>query len=409
MKIDNISVIGLGYIGLPLAVILASKSKPVSGYDKNSYVLNDIKKSNVKINEPDFLKLLNSQKVKKKFKISKKLKKSDVFIIAVPTPIKKFNSKVNMSAIFNVINNIIKILTPGNLIIIESTCPVGTTNLIEKFIYKKRSDLKKNSINISYCPERILPGNTIKELESNDRIIGGVNYKSSLHAKKVYELFVKGKLHLTDSKTAEMCKLSENVFRDINIAYANELSMIADKNNVDIWSLIKLTNFHPRVKILNPGPGVGGHCIAVDPWFIINQNKRYSKLILQARKTNLIKEKWVIKRIKEKIKILLKNNNTLNVVFFGLTYKANSNDIRESPSINIIKKFLNIKKINIYVCEPNVKNMKFNSKVKFVKLDVAIKKLGLGVLLVKHKEFQTRYFKNFGVDNIIDTCGILSQ
>ena len=224
----------------------------------------------------------------------------------------------------NVINGIINILEPRNLIIIESTCPVGTTELIEKIIYKKRPDLKKNSINISYCPERILPGNTLTELINNDRIIGGINNKSSNHAKKIYELFVKGSLKLTDCKTAEMCKLVENTYRDINIAYANELSMVSEKLKINVWKLIELSNLHPRVNILKPGPGVGGHCIAVDPWFLISQNKKMAKIIYTARKINDYKSKWVVKNIYKKLnKINLKKNyKKILISFFGITYKA---------------------------------------------------------------------------------------
>ena len=341
MKINKISILGLGYIGLPLAVILADKSCKIYGFDKDQKVLENIKKLKIKIKEKDLLKKFKSQKVQKNFKASNKIIKSDVYILAVPTPFNKKVLKPDISAVKSAIYKIIHLLDAGNLIIIESTCPVGTTEIIKKIIYKKRNDLKKDSINISYCPERILPGNTLKELISNDRIIGGIDLKSSKHAEKVYKKFVKGSLNLTNSKTAEMCKLVENTYRDINIAYANELSIICEKLKIDVWNLIKLANLHPRVNILNPGPGVGGHCIAVDPWFLISRNPKISKLTLAARKVNDYKINWVINQIKRKIKEinLPKKNKNIKIGFFGATYKANSEDLRESPSLRIINYF----------------------------------------------------------------------
>ena len=324
MKINKISILGLGYIGLPLAVILADKSCKIYGFDKDQKVLENIKKLKIKIKEKDLLKKFKSKKVQKNFKLSNKIIKSDVYILAVPTPFNKQVLKPDISAVKSAINKIIHLLEPGNLIIIESTCPVGTTEIIKKIIYKKRSDLKKDSINISYCPERILPGNTLKELISNDRIIGGVDLKSSKHAVKVYKKFVKGSLNLTTSKTAEMCKLVENTYRDVNIAYANELSIICEKLKIDVWNLIKLANLHPRVNILNPGPGVGGHCIAVDPWFLISQNPKISKLTLAARKVNDYKIEWVKNRIIKKIKEIKikKKIKIINIGFFNYIIKV---------------------------------------------------------------------------------------
>jgi len=407
MKINKISILGLGYIGLPLAVILADKSCKIYGFDKDQKVLENIKKLKIKIKEKDLLKKFKSKKVQKNFKLSNKIIKSDVYILAVPTPFNKQVLKPDISAVKSAINKIIHLLEPGNLIIIESTCPVGTTEIIKKIIYKKRSDLKKDSINISYCPERILPGNTLKELISNDRIIGGVDLKSSKHAVKVYKKFVKGSLNLTTSKTAEMCKLVENTYRDVNIAYANELSIICEKLKIDVWNLIKLANLHPRVNILNPGPGVGGHCIAVDPWFLISQNPKISKLTLAARKVNDYKIEWVKNRIIKKIKEIKikKKIKIINIGFFGATYKANSEDLRESPSLKIIKYFTNKSNIKTLVVEPNI----LISKENFLNLsnfNNVIKKSDLIVILVNHDQFKKNILK-YKID-ILDISGLLS-
>lgn len=387
MKSNIISIVGLGYIGLPLAVMLASKECKVFGYDKDKNLIENIKKKRIKIKEKDFLKKFKSKKVQKNLSISNILVKSDVYIIAVPTPFNKKNSKPDMSAIEESVNKISDILEPNNIVIIESTCPVGTTKSIEKKIYERRRDLNKNSIKISYCPERILPGNTLNELINNDRIIGGINTKSSIVAKRIYKLFVKGRLNLTDSKTAEMCKLVENTYRDINIAYANELSMISSKLNINVWKLIKLANLHPRVNILKPGPGVGGHCIAVDPWFLVSQNRKLTQLIYSARKVNDNKVKWVEKEIQKKInEIKLNNKKNINVSFFGATYKSNSEDLRESPSLRIIKSFLNKPKINVLVVEPNVEKKNLYD-LNLCNIKTALRRSQLIIFLVNHNQF----------------------
>ena len=411
MKINKISILGLGYIGLPLAVILADKSCKIYGFDKDQKVLENIKKLKIKIKEKDLLKKFKSQKVQKNFKASNKIIKSDVYILAVPTPFNKKVLKPDISAVKSAIYKIIHLLDAGNLIIIESTCPVGTTEIIKKIIYKKRNDLKKDSINISYCPERILPGNTLKELISNDRIIGGIDLKSSKHAEKIYKKFVKGSLNLTNSKTAEMCKLVENTFRDVNIAYANELSIICEKLNIDVWNLIKLANLHPRVNILNPGPGVGGHCIAVDPWFLISQNKKISKLIHAGRQVNDNKILWARSQINKKINDLKNKKRKISLSFFGLTYKPNSEDLRESPSLKILKNYINKKNIKTYIVEPNLEKpfLIHNKKLNLTSTKSAILKGDILVFLVKHDEFKhLRKYKNLILQKkVIDICKIL--
>jgi len=408
MKINKISILGLGYIGLPLAIILADKSCKIYGFDKDQKVIDNIKKLKIKIKEKDLLKKFKSKKVQKNFQISRQIIKSDVYILAVPTPFNKKVLKPDISKVKSAIYKIIDLLESGNLIIIESTCPVGTTEIVKKIIYKKRNDLKKDSIHISYCPERILPGNTLKELISNDRIIGGVDLKSSKHAEKVYKKFVKGSLNLTNSKTAEMCKLVENTYRAVNIAYANELSIICEKLKIDVWNLIKLANLHPRVNILNPGPGVGGHCIAVDPWFLISKNFKLSKLIYTARKVNDQKIKWVTTQINNKIKEinLKKKNKNIKIGFLGATYKANSEDLRESPSLKIINNFLYKSKIKTYVAEPNIEREKFKY-LNLTNIKYLIKKSDIIVILVNHNEFKKlKIIKN---KKVLDISGLLNQ
>jgi len=410
MKIDKISILGLGYIGLPLAIVLADKSIHINGFDTNQKVLDDLQKLKIKIKEKDLIKKFKNTKVQKYLRVSNKLIKSDVYIVAVPTPFNKKKNKPDISLVKKAINKIVHLLVSGNLVIIESTCPVGTTELVKKLIYKKRPDLKKDSINISYCPERILPGNTLKELINNNRIIGGINTNSSKYASKIYKIFVEGNIHITDSKTAEMSKLAENTYRDINIAYANELSMIAKKNGINVWELIKLTNLHPRVNILNPGPGVGGHCIAVDPWFLVSQNQKLTKIILSAREVNDNKIKWVIQEIKKRIKILSIKNNLFTLGFFGITYKPDSNDLRESSSLKIVKHFLKNKKLKVIICEPNLNEneLKF-AKVEKLNVIKTLKKADLSIVLVNHSQFKKSNFKSLPEDKFIDISGLLSK
>ena len=412
MKIKKISILGLGYIGLPLAIILADKSNKIYGFDNNPKVLKNIKNLKIKIKEKDLTTKFKSKKVQKNFEVSNQVIKSDVYIIAVPTPFNKEKLIPNISAVKSSVDKIIHLLDPGNLIIIESTCPVGTTENIKRIIYDKRKDLKKDTIHISYCPERILPGNTLEELIYNDRIIGGINSNSSKHASKIYKMFVKGNIHITDSKTAEMSKLAENTYRDVNIAYANELSMISKKYGINIWELIQLTNLHPRVNILNPGPGVGGHCIAVDPWFLVSQNKKLAKIMLSAREVNDYKMKWVIEEIKKKIKkISFKNKKKLLTLgFLGITYKPDSNDLRESSSLKIVKHFSKNKKIKVIVCEPNLNEneLKF-AKLKKSNIGETLKMSDLLIILVNHKQFKKSNFKSLPEDKFLDISGLLSK
>ena len=403
-----ISVIGLGYIGLPTAVIIASKKIKVIGVDNNKNVVNSINNGTINIPEPDL-------------KAVSKVQPSDVYIICVPTPIKK-NKTPDISFIKSAIMEIAPILKKRDMIILESTSPVGTTEKISKWITIKRKNLnlsfsskyKKKKITddffIAYCPERVLPGNIMSELIFNMRVIGGINKRSSIEARKFYKKFVKAKVEITSCRIAEMSKLTENAYRDVNIAFANELSILSDKLNIDVWELIKLSNLHPRVNILNPGPGVGGHCIAVDPWFIVHDNPSYSKLIKKAREVNDYKTKYLINLIKKTYKRLYKKNKNISASCFGITYKANSDDLRESPSLKIVQSLAKIGFNDIKICDPFVKKLPIDlnpDKYSMTNISQSFKS-DLLIFLVGHNTFTNLKNRNFKDKKIIDTIGLIS-
>lgn len=352
VEFKKVNILGLGYIGLPTAALIASKGLKVIGVDIKEDVVGKINKGQVHIIEPDLKGLVRYVVEKGYLKASIKPEKADVFIIAVPTPFKE-NHQPDISYVEDAIRMILPFLEKGNLVIIESTSPVGTTEKMKKIIFNERVDLKEK-IYIAYCPERVLPGQVIYELEHNDRAVGGINPESAKKSKEFYSIFVKGNIYETNSKTAEMCKLVENAYRDVNIAFANELSMIADNAGVNVWELIELANKHPRVNILDPGPGVGGHCIAVDPWFIISQYPKKSKIIKTAREINDYKSEWVMEQIKNEVrKIKEKNKKEPIIGLLGVTYKPNIDDLRESPALQIALK-LKKEGFNIIINEPNI-------------------------------------------------------
>lgn len=413
MDNKNICILGLGYIGLPTAAFLASKNTYVLGVDIDEKKIKEIKTGNFFTNEI-YLESLVKKSIKKGFlQVQSTPKKSDIFIITVPTPFKKSKSKnhplPDISFIESSIKSISKFIQKGNLIILESTSPVGTTENIAKLLSKLRPDLsfplsikknKKPDVNIAYCPERVIPGNILKELFENDRVIGGLTRFCSQRAYEFYKDHISGELFLTDSRSAEMSKLVENAYRDINIAYANELSMVCDELNLDVFKIISLSNRHPRVNILNPGPGVGGHCIAVDPWFIASSSPKKTKLIQTARKTNEQKKKWVINKINKAISSLNKKN--ILISFYGITYKPDIDDFRQSPALEITHFFSKKKNIKCQVIEPNLKSLPSQiSSCKKTDLNSS-KNSDIHVLLVGHSQFENKSPKN-GI--IIDTQG----
>lgn len=386
-KPQSICVIGLGYIGLPTAALLANNGYVVHGVDINQNAVNTINEGKIHIVEPQLDKFVYDAVKSGKLKADTKPCEADVFIIAVPTPFHHNNDDIktpNLDYVTAATQSILPYIKDGNIIILESTSPVGTTDMIANILKDNKINIDK--VFIAHCPERVLPGYIMKELVYNDRIVGGITKEATEKTTLFYKSFVKGEVLQTDAKTAEMSKLVENSFRDVNIAFANELSIICDKLNIDVWELIKLANKHPRVNILTPGCGVGGHCIAVDPWFICSSVPEHSKLIKTARLVNDSKPKYVISKIKEKIKDI-KNPK---IACLGLAFKPNIDDLRESPAVLITEELSQIPNSQIYAVEPNIKSLpkQLNKdNIHLTSLDIALKDCDVIVALVKHNEF----------------------
>lgn len=397
----GVVIMGMGYIGLPTAALIASKEIDVTGVDISQDVVDTINEGKIHIVEPDLEGLVHYGVKEGYLKARTTPEKADVYIIAVPTPFKK-DHKPDLTYVKNAIETLIPLLTKGALIIIESTSPAGTTEKVSRFIYDARPELQ-NKIHIAYCPERVLPGNIIYELEHNDRVIGGINEVSTERAVSFYKHFVKGFLHRADAKTAEMCKLVENSYRDVNIAFANELSIICDKAGIDVWKLISLANKHPRVNILQPGCGVGGHCIAVDPWFIVSEFPEEAKMIRTAREINNYKTEWVIEKIKNTaLKFELENKRKPRIACMGLAFKPNIDDLRESPALYITEKLIK-EGFDVLPVEPNITTY---DAFKLIPYKEAAEQSDIIVFLVGHS-----VFKNLSLINTktnLDFCIILN-
>lgn len=390
-------MIGLGYIGLPTAAVIAQQNIRVIGVDVNENVVETINQGKIHIVEPDLDKLVHQVVKDGYLKAQTTPEKADVFLIAVPTPFKG-EYRPDLAYVEDAINSIIPILEAGNLIIIESTSPVGTTKKMQNLIFTSRPELK-GKLYMAYCPERVLPGNVLFELKNNDRAIGGIDEDSTKKAQEFYSLFVKGELHATNAQTAEMTKLTENASRDVQIAFANELSMIADKADIDVWELIHLANKHPRVNILQPGTGVGGHCIAVDPWFIVSEFPEEARIIRTAREINNFKTEWVIEKIKNSaLQFELTNKRKAKIACMGLAFKPNIDDLRESPALYVAQSLIS-QKFDVLAVEPNINshpNFEITSIIKA--LDIA----DIVVYLVAHSEFKDLNFS----ENELDFCGV---
>ncbi|MDC9724258.1 MAG: UDP-N-acetyl-D-mannosamine dehydrogenase [Urechidicola sp.] len=379
----NVVMVGLGYIGLPTAALIASKGINVTGVDIHQHVVDTINKGEIHIVEPDLDGLVHHVVKENYLTASTTPNKADVYLIAVPTPFKG-DHEPDISYVSNAIRAILPTISEGALIIIESTSPVGTTEKMEQIILSNRPELK-DKIYMAYCPERVLPGNIIYELEHNDRAIGGINVASTKQAIDFYKLFVKGELHETNAKTAEMCKLVENSSRDVQIAFANELSMICDKAEINVWELINLANKHPRVNILQPGTGVGGHCIAVDPWFIVSEFPEDAKIIRTAREINNYKTEWVIEKIKNTaLKFELNEGYKPTIACMGLAFKPNIDDLRESPALYVTSNLIS-DNFKVMPVEPNIEQY---PEFKIYKQEEAIEKADIMVFLVGHDEFK---------------------
>lgn len=397
----KVVTIGLGYIGLPTSALIAKNGINVHGVDLNQEVVNTINAGKIHIVEPSLEEVVANVVQQGFLKASTSIETGEVYLIVVPTPFKSKNEP-DISFVKAATQAVIPFLKKGDLFIIESTSPIGTTEKMMEIIFSERPELL-NEIYIAYCPERVLPGNIMYELVHNDRVIGGVNEISTQKAIAFYKQFVSGKLHGTNARTAEMCKLTENSSRDVQIAFANELSLICDKANVNVWELINLANKHPRVTILQPGCGVGGHCIAVDPYFIVADYPMESQLIGKAREINNYKSFWCAEKVKTtKLEFQLKHGRKPSVAIMGLAFKPNIDDLRESPAKYIAQKVLqDAQNEEFFIVEPNITS---HQVFKLTDYKEAADKADIIVFLVNHKEFQNLVISDEKV--VLDFCGI---
>lgn len=414
MTFKTISVIGLGYIGLPTAAVFASRGIDVIGVDVSEKTVNTINEGRVHIVEPDLDIVVRGAVHAGKFRATTIAEPADAFLIAVPTPFKG-DHEPDLSYVEAAANSIAKVLKTGDLVVLESTSPVGATEQLSRWLAEARPDLtfphdyhEKAAIQVAHCPERVLPGKVLQELVSNDRIIGGLTPFCTERAQQLYELIVAGDCIATNARTAEMAKLTENSFRDVNIAFANELSMICDQLDINVWELIRLTNRHPRVNVLNPGPGVGGHCIAVDPWFIVHSAPDKAKIIRLAREINNQKPKFVVKQVRA----LAEQFKKPVIACFGLAFKADIDDLRESPALDITEDIAKLQLGEVLAVEPNIKVLPeklLRLGVTLSTVNEALERANTLVILVDHKSFIRIPKEKFATKMVVDTRGLLSR
>lgn len=408
MSFETISVIGLGYIGLPTAAVFASRKKFVIGVDVNKEAVDTINRGEIHIVEPDLDMVVRAAVSEGYLKATTTAEPADAFLIAVPTPFKE-NHIPDLSYIEAAGKTIAPVLKKGDLVVLESTSPVGATEQLADWLAGERPDLtfpqqtgENSDIRIAHCPERVLPGQVLSELVQNDRVIGGMTVKCSETATALYKTFVKGECVATNARTAEMCKLTENSFRDVNIAFANELSIVCDKLEINVWELIRLANRHPRVNILQPGPGVGGHCIAVDPWFIVSKTPKQARLIHTARLVNDSKPQWVL----EKICAKAKRFKEPIIGCLGLAFKANIDDLRESPALSIVRQLAAMNVGSVMACEPNV--LEGVSEFPLFSIEQVLREADILVILVDHDDFKGIRSELLKEKVLIDTRGVLN-
>jgi UDP-N-acetyl-D-mannosaminuronic acid dehydrogenase len=419
--LNTISIIGLGYIGLPTAALFASRKLRVIGVDVFPHVVDVINRGELHIIEPELDILVQAAVGAGQLRATMQVQPADAFVIAVPTPLTA-ERKPDLSCIEAAAKSIAPVLEKGNLVILESTVPVGTTEKLARWLAEARPDLSfphqagdTSDIRIAHCPERVLPGRIVHELVVNDRVIGGMTPKCSEVAVALYSSFVQGECIVTNVRTAEMCKLTENSFRDVNIAFANELSMICDKQGIDVWELIKLANRHPRVNILQPGCGVGGHCIAVDPWFIVDSAPEGTTLIRAARKVNDAKPDWVARKVEQAITELADSGmvaEDICIACLGVAYKPDIDDLRESPALKIAQVVAGRYGKRVMIVEPNVKVLPeelMSTKAASVTLDEALACANILILLVDHGEFKHMKPSLGNRQVLIDTRGIWNE
>ncbi|MEH2475566.1 UDP-N-acetyl-D-mannosaminuronic acid dehydrogenase [Nitrobacteraceae bacterium AZCC 2161] len=410
-EFQKVAVIGLGYIGLPTAALIASRGIQVVGIDTKEDVVRTVASGAIHIAEPDLDGLVQKVVSSGSLVTSTKPQPADVFIIAVPTPIDGSN-RPDLTSVNAAVESILDVLAPGNLVILESTSPIGTTEGIAKRITERRLDLHIDTngkdeacVSVAYCPERVLPGRILTELINNDRCIGGITPWCTRRAQRFYKMFVRGACVPTTARAAELVKLTENAFRDTNIAFANELSLICDRFDINVWEVIDLANRHPRVNVLRPGPGVGGHCIAIDPWFIIDSAPDLARVMRTSRDVNISKTMLVIQRAQA----LIEDHPYANVACCGLTFKANIDDLRESPAMEVALHLAAKYGSRIKVVEPNLRGLPLELEkygAEFMGIDEALRSCEIAVLLVDHDEFKMVPLAERRHLDVIDTRGI---
>lgn len=417
MSFETISVIGLGYIGLPTAAVFASKGKKVVGVDINARAVETINRGAIHIVEPDLDQVVHAAVTRGDLRATTQPEAADAFLIAVPTPFQA-DHQPDLRFVQAAAESIAPVLKPGDLVILESTSPVGTTEQMADWLAAARPDLRfpqhgeTPDIYIAYCPERVLPGKVMVELINNDRVIGGMTPACSARASELYRLFLKGECVETNARTAEMCKLTENSFRDVNIAFANELSLICAAQGINVWELIALANRHPRVNILQPGPGVGGHCIAVDPWFIVAQNPELARLIRTAREVNDAKPQWVLDQVKTALADSLtqtgKRATELTIACFGLAFKPDIDDLRESPAMGVARLIADWHSGSTWVVEPHIDQIpaSLRDKATLVSSEQALAQADILVMLVDHRAFRAVDAAGVRQQWVVDTKGV---
>ena len=415
----KVSVIGLGYIGLPTAAMFASRQVEVIGVDVSRHVVDTVNKGQIHIVEPELDGLVHAA-VKGGYLTARlEPEAADAFLIAVPTPFKN-GHEPDVSYVQSAAEKIAPVLKHGDTVILESTSPVGTTEQMLQWLSAARPDLRfpevgvdrsAIDIHVAYCPERVLPGHVVRELVENDRIVGGITPACSQRAIEVYRTFVQGELIVTNARTAEMCKLTENAYRDVNIAFANELSLICDRLDINVWELISAANHHPRVNILKPGCGVGGHCIAVDPWFIVSKTPEEARVVRTAREVNDHKPVWVVRKVNEqveKLRIEGRDPTSLKIAMLGLAFKPDIDDLRESPALHIARDIRASISGEIMAVEPNIEVLPDGlDGVRLVSLEDALNEADLAVVLVAHSPFVVAREKLKELSNIIDVTGVI--
>ncbi|WP_104203720.1 UDP-N-acetyl-D-mannosamine dehydrogenase [Billgrantia saliphila] len=423
MNFNTISVIGLGYIGLPTAAVIASRRKQVIGVDINQHAVDTINRGEIHIVEPELDIVVRAAVKEGYLRATTTPEPADAFLIAVPTPFKAENGNEHvpdLTYIQAASKTIAPVLKRGDLVILESTSPVGATEQMAAWLAEARPDLtfpqthgEESDIRVAHCPERVLPGHVVRELVENDRVIGGMTARCSQAATSLYRIFVEGECITTTARTAEMAKLTENSFRDVNIAFANELSIICDKLDINVWELIRLANRHPRVNILQPGPGVGGHCIAVDPWFIVSETPEEARLIRTAREVNDSKPHWVIDKVNEAVGKFLSANpdktaKDVTIACFGLAFKPDIDDLRESPALKIAEAIVVTHPGSFLVVEPNIKGLPEGklADARLVDHITALETADVVVLLVDHKTFKSIPAGQLKEDYLIDSRGV---